>query len=158
MRAIAPQASSALDVLEVEIESSDPTRFEAILSAEQAALLPRTMTRARQMLEGRRIWNVNSTAKGGGVAEMLTTLLPYARGAGVDARWMVISGDDQFFTITKRIHNRLHGALGDGENLTDADRGHYESTLAQRLRVGRHRRPPYPGCGSVDRPVFAEEL
>ena len=58
--------------------------------------------------------NVNSTATGGGVAEMLQTLLAYARGAGIDARWLVIEGDPEFFAITKRIHNGLYGAPGDG--------------------------------------------
>ena len=60
-------------------------------------------------LAGRRIWNVNSTARGGGVAEMLGPLLAYARGSGVDARWAVIGGDAPFFAVTKRLHNRLHG-------------------------------------------------
>ena len=58
------------------------------------------------------VWNVNSTAQGGGVAEMLHSLLAYARGAGVDARWIVIAGDPEFFRVTKRLHNRLHGAAG----------------------------------------------
>jgi trehalose synthase len=60
------------------------------------------------------VWNVNSTARGGGVAEMLTSLIAYTRGSGVDARWVVIDGDPEFFRITKRIHNRLHGSAGDG--------------------------------------------
>ena len=76
------------------------------------------------------IWNVNSTAKGGGVVEMLRPLLGYCRGAGVDARWAVISGQPEFFAITKRIHNRLHGFEGDGGPLGDAEREVYEKTLA----------------------------
>jgi trehalose synthase len=76
------------------------------------------------------VWNVNSTAQGGGVAEMLYSLVPYARGAGVDARWIVIRGDDEFFRITKRIHNRLHGAAGDGLPLGAAQREHYDAVLA----------------------------
>ena len=62
--------------------------------------------------DGRRVVNVNSTATGGGVAELLQTLLAYARGAGVDARWVVIDGDAPFFEITKRIHNHLYGTAG----------------------------------------------
>ena len=62
---------------------------------------------------------------------MLNTLLPYARGVGVDTRWLVIGGDEQFFVITKRIHNRLHGAPGDGKGLGDDDRRHYEEVLAR---------------------------
>ena len=60
---------------------------------------------------------------------MLTTLLAYARGVGVDARWEVIGGDAAFFTVTKRIHNRLHGYAGDGGPLGERERGHYERTL-----------------------------
>ena len=73
---------------------------------------------------------------------MLTTLLPYARGAGVDTGWLVISGDDRFFTITKRIHNRLHGATGDGEDLTELDRRHYEAVLGQQAQQIRERLRP----------------
>ena len=47
-----------------------------------------------------------------------------------DARWLAIDGDDLFFSITKRIHNRLHGMPGDGEDLSESDRHHYESVLA----------------------------
>ncbi|MGA8665243.1 MAG: glycosyltransferase [Candidatus Dormiibacterota bacterium] len=118
------------DVTAVEIAATDPGRFATVLSRAQFAALSRTIERASRIFEGRRVWNINSTAAGGGVAEMLSTLLPYARGAGVDTGWLVISGDDEFFTITKRIHNRLHGALGDGGDLTESDREHYETVLA----------------------------
>ena len=60
-------------------------------------------------LEGKTIQNINSTAVGGGVAEILTRLLPLLKQLGVDARWDVIRGDDRFFAITKKIHNGLHG-------------------------------------------------
>ncbi|MBI4898140.1 MAG: glycosyltransferase [Actinobacteria bacterium] len=81
-------------------------------------------------LEGRVVWHVNTTARGGGVAEMLNSLVGYARGAGIDSRWRVIGGDPRFFEITKRIHNRLHGSAGDGGALCDEARADYESTLA----------------------------
>src|SRR3954453_9751021 len=50
---------------------------------------------------------------GGGGAEMLWSLIAYARATGVDARWVVIGGEDDFFRVTKRIHNNLHGHVGD---------------------------------------------
>lgn len=65
--------------------------------------------RARLLLAGRTIWWVNSTARGGGVAEMQRTLLPYWRGSGIDARWLAIEAPPAFFRLTKRIHNLLHG-------------------------------------------------
>jgi trehalose synthase len=107
-----------------------PERFASVLSrGEYEALLDLVQVGARD-LHGRVIWNVNSTAKGGGVVEMLRPLLGYCRGAGVDARWVVISGEPEFFAITKRLHNRLHGFAGDGGPLGDGEREVYERTLA----------------------------
>jgi trehalose synthase len=63
---------------------------------------------------------------------MLRSLLAYARGAGIDARWLVIPGTPEFFRITKRIHNNLHGDPGDGGDLGEAEAAIYEHTL---LRV-----------------------
>ena len=73
--------------------------------------------------------NVNSTAVGGGVAELLETLLGYARGGGVATRWFVIEGDPAFFDVTKRIHNGLYGSSGDGGPLGAAEAEAYERTL-----------------------------
>ena len=63
------------------------------------------------------MWHVNATAHGGGVAEMLQTLLAYGKGAGIENRWLVLDGDPTFFAITKRLHNMLHGEPGDGGSL-----------------------------------------
>jgi trehalose synthase len=76
------------------------------------------------------MWHVNATATGGGVAEMLQALLGYTKGAGVDTRWLVLQGAPEFFTLTKRIHNLLHGSAGDGGPLGDAEREMYERVLA----------------------------
>jgi len=65
------------------------------------------------VLGGRTVWWVNSTALGGGVAQIARTLLPYWRGAGIDVRWMVLRGSVEFFVVTKRLHNHLQGAPGD---------------------------------------------
>ena len=61
-------------------------------------------------LEGSTVEMVNSTAVGGGVAELLTRLLPLMRGVGLDAHWHVMEGDTEFFEVTKAFHNALHGA------------------------------------------------
>ncbi len=105
-------------------------RFAELLQPEAYARFSRAVDAASTLFEGRVIWNVNSTPKGGGVAEMLRSLLAYVRGAGVDARWIVVSGDDPFFALTKRIHNHLHGSPGDGGDLGAAERAVYEDTLA----------------------------
>ena len=113
----------------VEVGSHGPERFASVLSGEQFSELRDGVRRAHEVFDGHVVWHVNSTARGGGVAELLASLLPYARGAGVDARWGVISGDQPFFAVTKRIHNRLHGARGDGGPLGDEERRIYESAL-----------------------------
>lgn len=104
--------------------------FDRVLAPGPAEALHAAERLGRAKLAGRRVWNVNSTARGGGVAEMLGPLLGYARGAGIDARWVVISGDPAFFAITKRLHNRLHGMTGDGGPLGPGERARYESALA----------------------------
>ena len=60
-------------------------------------------------LQGARVIHISSTAYGGGVAEMLHTLIPLMNSAGLEAEWRVISGYDEFFTVTKNMHNALQG-------------------------------------------------
>jgi trehalose synthase len=74
------------------------------------------------------VLNVNSTATGGGVAEMLQTLLSYARGAGVDARWLVIEGDADFFAHQADPQRPLRLARR-RRHARDKQCEHYERTL-----------------------------
>lgn len=60
-------------------------------------------------VSGKTILNINSTFAGGGVAEILSRLVPLLNQLGVDARWQIILGDAQFFEVTKKLHNALHG-------------------------------------------------
>jgi trehalose synthase len=121
------------DLHEVQVRAIAIERLALLLGPDRAERFERTAENARALLFGRRIVNVNSTATGGGVAELLQTLLAYARGAGVDARWIVIDGDAAFFEITKRIHNRLYGAAGDGGPLGPGERHHYEETARRNV-------------------------
>src|SRR5215472_14975685 len=121
------QQSSKLH--EVEVQALDAARLEPLIGSERMAHFERVAEAAQAALAGSSVLNINSTAAGGGVAEMLQTLLAYARGAGVDARWLVIEGDPAFFAITKRIHNGLYGGRGDGGELGDGERSHYERVL-----------------------------
>jgi trehalose synthase len=118
---------------EIEISSTSPDRFRSVLPADRFEEFERGIEQARELLDGRVVWNFNSTARGGGVVELLGPLLAYARGAGVDARWIVIDGTTDFFTVTKRIHNRLHGAEGDGLPLDESARRTYEQVLERNL-------------------------
>jgi trehalose synthase len=121
-------------ITSVDIGTFPLDRFEAVLDEERMQKVREGADHAREVLGDTTIWHVNSTARGGGVAEMLIALLPYAHGAGIDARWAVIQGDAPFFKVTKRIHNLLHGSEGDGGELGDEERGAYESALEPNAR------------------------
>jgi trehalose synthase len=114
---------------EVDVQALDAARLEPLIGRERTARYETIAEATESLLEGRTVLNINSTATGGGVAEMLQTLLAYGRGAGLDIRWLVIQGDPDFFAITKRIHNGLYGSAGDGSDLGDTERTRYEKTL-----------------------------
>lgn len=69
-------------------------------------------------LKGKSIQHINSTSVGGGVAEILSRMSPLVKDLGVDAKWDVIKGGEQFFEVTKKFHNVLHGRQ---EEVTDKD-------------------------------------
>jgi trehalose synthase len=79
----------------------------------------------------RRIRNINSTPVGGGVAEILTRLVPLLRELGLDVAWDVIKGDQAFFNATKAFHNALHGKP---EEITARMLEIYRETTAINLR------------------------
>jgi len=116
----------------VEVHPRSPAELFQALTAEQVERFEAAAARARIVLAGKVVWNVSSTATGGGVAEMLRTLLGYVAGTGVQTGWAVINGDADFFTVTKRIHNAIHG-LGDAPALGTADQERYERTLQRNL-------------------------
>lgn len=101
-------------------EVLEPTGFERCRAA---------LREAAEQLRGRVVWHVNSTARGGGVAEMMGPLIGYARDGGADMRWMVVQGTPGFFIVTKRIHNLLHADPGDGGDLGPAERALYEGVM-----------------------------
>jgi len=82
-------------------------------------------------LRGRRMQNINSTAVGGGVAEILTRMIPLLRELGVDACWDVIRGDQAFFNVTKAFHNALHGKA---EDISDQMLARFIETTEMNLR------------------------
>jgi len=118
-------------ILFPEIESSrtldDYASFAHLAHAVQelrgeAALLEKS-------LRGRRVWMVNSTPRGGGVAEMMPMLVSMLRELGIDTTWAVISTDrTEFFTLTKRLHNLIHGA---GEPLFDGEARELYQTVSR---------------------------
>jgi trehalose synthase len=80
-----------------------------------------------EKLKGSRILNINSTAVGGGVAEILNRMIPLLKDMGIDVGWEVIKGGEQFFAVTKKFHNALHGKQ---ESFTDEEYRIYLDTVA----------------------------
>jgi trehalose synthase len=84
-----------------------------------------------ERVKGRRLQNINSTPVGGGVAEILTRMIPLLRDLGVDATWDVIKGDQAFFNVTKAFHNALHGKR---EEITEQMFDIFRETTEMNLR------------------------
>ncbi len=122
---------TARQLSDVSISPAPLERLRELLPAEQGDRLHATIKLAHELLDDRIVWNINSTASGDGVAEMLQALIAYARGAAIDTRWLVIQGDGHFFALTKRLHNFLHGAEGDGGSLGPSEREVYSGVLQQ---------------------------
>jgi trehalose synthase len=82
--------------------------------ADYATILGRGLVaeinRLAEPLEGKRVLHVSATAFGGGVAEINYTLVPLMLSAGLHTEWRIIHGRDEFFNVTKKIHNALQGS------------------------------------------------
>lgn len=104
--------------------------YEELIGPDRTRRMHECARLIRERLDGGVLWHVNSTAAGGGVAEMLHTLVPLYRSLGVRAGWLVVSGDEQFFTVTKRLGAALYGSPGDGGPLGDHERDAYLRALA----------------------------
>jgi trehalose synthase len=113
----------------VEAPRRPVSQLEPVIGAARYAELVGGADRVRPMLAGRTVWNVNSTAAGGGVAEMLQVLVGYVQDLDISIGWLVITGDAEFFAITKRLHNQIHGRLA-GAPLGVAEAGHYAQMLS----------------------------
>jgi trehalose synthase len=115
-------------MFEVHVPARSVQPFVAILGSDRIVALERVADELRRVVGKRVLWNVNTAASGGGVAEMLRSFLRYARGLDVDVRWLVFEGPPEFFRITKRLHNALHGSTGDGSRL-----GPQQAAIYQRV-------------------------
>jgi trehalose synthase len=127
-------ADMATDGLhEVQVPVLALGRLRPLIGDRRFAELEAAADVTRSALAGTTVWNVNSTAIGGGVAEMLLVLVGYILDAGVDARWLVIHGDAEFFAVTKRVHNRLHGVPGDDGVLGPIEERSYERNVRENV-------------------------
>jgi trehalose synthase len=103
---------------------------ETVDTAPTDADLPPLLIEAARRLAGRAVWHVNTTALGGGVAELLRVTVPQHQAAGIDSRWLVTRGNPEFFELTKQLHHMLHGMPGHGRPLGTDDEQRYAATTA----------------------------
>ncbi|MCI0695164.1 glycosyltransferase [candidate division KSB1 bacterium] len=102
--------------------------YEAVVGAEVIDELRVVAGRVRH----RRLQNINSTPVGGGVAEILTRMVPLLRELGIETSWDVIKGDQAFFNVTKAFHNALHGKAEEiTEDMLDIYRANTEMNLRE---------------------------
>jgi trehalose synthase len=97
---------------------------------------PGTLERIRELakpLQGARVLHINATAYGGGVAELLATHVALLQDIGINAEWQVIHGSDEFFAVTKAVHNGLQGA--DVEWTPHMERVYLERVLDNALQM-----------------------
>jgi trehalose synthase len=102
-------------------------RLAPVIGEDHLAQLLAAAQAASSILGGRTVWNVSAIAAGGGVAEILNALLPYARSLCSNVRWLIFEGDPAFFAITKRLCNGLYGIPGDGKPLGNSEHDHYKA-------------------------------
>ena len=102
-------------------------------------------------LKGQRVVHISATAFGGGVSEILYTLVPLMRDVGLDCEWQVIYGREEFFNATKLMHNALQGAPQDLDPEQWDTWRRYNEMNARELseRLGRVPRPRPPAGGAV---------
>jgi len=124
-------------VHETPVVPRPDARFEELVGPTEAARYEDRLARGKTGLADGTLWHVNSTAQGGGVSELLRSCLGYLRDGGIDVRWLVFDGDEAFFAITKRLHNRLHGDVGDGGELGLSERQHYQHVAEANLGDSR---------------------
>lgn len=98
------RTDSMLQTVDVGLKSLDP--YEPIVGRDTLDELRALAT----PLRGARVAHVNATVYGGGVSELLRSIVPLYRALEINAEWLVIPGREEFFEITKGIHNALQGA------------------------------------------------
>lgn len=95
-------------LLDIKFKPKKISDYKTLLPKEYQELMEKA-----QKYHGKFVVNVNATALGGGVAEMLRTQIPLERDLGIDSRWLVIPPGEEFFEVTKSIHNFMQGKEGE---------------------------------------------
>ncbi|MFY9269966.1 MAG: hypothetical protein WAO55_09495, partial [Candidatus Manganitrophaceae bacterium] len=94
------------------------------------------LTRLAETFRGARVVHINATPYGGGVSELLRSVVPLMNDLGILTDWKILSGDDPFFQVTKKIHNGMQGAP---EELTTKSRETYLANAEKNARLFEER-------------------
>lgn len=116
-------------MFQVDVAARALSPFVELVGVARVEEISRMAEATRARLGPHTVWNVNSTAAGGGVAEVVHSQLRYSRGLGLRVSWLVLEGPPEFFAVTKRIHNALHDNAGDGSPLGPEQAALYERVL-----------------------------
>src|SRR5688500_7519755 len=92
----------------VELASKNISLYQEFMSEE----LQEALHGLSRSLNGLRVVHINSTADGGGVAEILRSLAPLLQNLGLQVEWYVIDAPEEYFKVTKKLHNYLQGESG----------------------------------------------
>lgn len=135
-----------------EVDPFDLNGFRDIIgdpSIRRLQLLADKLHKAYHDHQGKTsVLHINSSAVGGGVADILNCLVPLARELGVPTQWWVIGGDTTFFKVTKSFHNALQGAAQ--VDIHDEMLAHYEQVTAGHAdRLGRLIREQHRGAPDI---------
>ena len=109
---------------EVGIKEGNLTRYTKYLDDREGMVFKNLS----EDLHGLRVAFINSTSSGGGVAELLYSVVPLLKATGVDIHWYTIDGDGKFFNITKKLHNMLQGKEG---SISNEERKYYTLVSAK---------------------------
>lgn len=128
-------------VRETPLAAAPLRPYEEVFGPGRMTELRHAVGRLGDRMGERTVWHVNTTAAGGGVAELLHAQAPLANALGLNVRWLVLDGDPELFEITKRLCLRLYGSAGDGGPLGPDEAGVFEraSAAAARELAGRVR-------------------
>ncbi len=111
-------------IKEVSVKENSFEKYRAVTDAP----LYEEILDLSKSLKGARIFELNATSAGGGVAEMLSSLLPASQDLGLKSKWFSIKGLPEFFELTKQLHNFLQGKKG---SLTTSQKDFYLKTNAE---------------------------
>src|SRR2546428_13358336 len=123
------ESDMPLEPTSVPLSSASIEPFRDLLEADQWEEFIRSMRETAGLLKNATVWNINSTAHGGGVAELLESQIPYQRRLGIDGRWLVIHGGGSFFTFPKRLHTHPDRIAANRATITPDPRAEDEETF-----------------------------